>query len=296
MGLLGSCFVWLNGKVERWKKKKSHKWYANTTVFILYVSFLVGFLTFPGLIGLFLPILFFFFCHTRVLFSPLSLLITGGTVDPSSPRTAFESVLQQVFNGLYDFKLGPGLSLNPYLSLFLWFFTHYLLLPVVLTLPLPNGLSVPLLAIGGSFGRLIGKYVVDHQDELERGLKRDPGGYALVGGAALLSSVTQTYSPTMIVMEMTGQLEFLFPVLLAVIVSVTVSRSFNMSYFERIVEDKGIPFMPTLLPEQYLYVFFFGFFFVFCFFLYFPSENTSLFPSSLLLLLSLFVSSFTIRF
>ena len=128
---------------------------------------------------------------------------------------------------------------------------------MVLTLPLPNGLTVPLLAIGGSFGRLLGKYVVDHQADLEGGLKRDPGGYALVGGAALLSSVTQTYSPTMIVMEMTGQLEFLFPVLLAVIVSVTVSRSFNMSIFERIVEDKGIPYMPTLLPEQYLYLFFF---------------------------------------
>eukprot|EP00009_Paramoeba_aestuarina_P016278 CAMPEP_0201543154 /NCGR_PEP_ID=MMETSP0161_2-20130828/72435_1 /ASSEMBLY_ACC=CAM_ASM_000251 /TAXON_ID=180227 /ORGANISM="Neoparamoeba aestuarina, Strain SoJaBio B1-5/56/2" /LENGTH=459 /DNA_ID=CAMNT_0047950891 /DNA_START=732 /DNA_END=2111 /DNA_ORIENTATION=- len=228
MGVLGSFFVWLNGKVEMWRKDNSDKWYANTIVFVLSVSFLVGLLTFPGLIG--------------------------GSVDPSAPQTAFENTLKQLFNGLYDFQLGPGLSLNAYLSLFLWFFTHYLLLPVVLTLPLPNGLTVPLLAIGGSFGRLVGKFVVDHQDELEGGLKRDAGGYALVGGAALLSSVTQTYSPTMIVMEMTGQLEFMFPVLLAVIVSVTVSRSFNISYFERIVETKKIPYMPTLLPEQYLMV------------------------------------------
>ena len=58
------------------------------------------------------------------------------------------------------------------------------------------------MAIGGAFGRLFAQYtiqVVEPDAVL--------AGYALVGGATLLASVTHTYSTTMIVMEMTGNIQ-----------------------------------------------------------------------------------------
>ena len=120
------------------------------------------------------------------------------------------------------------------------------MLPLVLTLPIPSGISVPCLAIGGAYGRLIGEYVSDVAQT-----DNPAAGYAIVSGAALLSGVTHAYSSTIIVMEMTGQLEYLFPALISVVTAVMVSQTLNMSIFDRIVLDKGLPFLPALRVDQY---------------------------------------------
>jgi chloride channel 2 len=141
---------------------------------------------------------------------------------------------------------GPGHYVPNFLSLVLWFLAHYFLLPLVLTAPVPSGISLPLIAIGGAFGRLVGKYAVAQLHGTQVA-----AGYALVGGAGLLSGVTQAYSSTIIVMEMTGQLEYLFPSLISVVIAVMTSRALGISIFERIVLDKKLPYLPRLKVHQY---------------------------------------------
>lgn len=76
-------------------------------------------------------------------------------------------------------------------------------------------------------------------------------GYALVGGAGLAAGVTHAFSTVIIVCEMTGQLEYLFPVLVSVVTAVIVSSMVNVSIFERIVLDKRLPYLPQLRADKY---------------------------------------------
>ena len=163
------------------------------------VSCLVGLLTFPGLIGSSSPPSHFL---PSTHFKLTSFL--GDAVLYRSPHSAFESLLSTDDLSVATDNIGPGYSLPPSLSLFFWLTTHFFLLPLILTLRIPNGISLPLMAIGGAFGRLFAAYTI-------KMVEPDVvlAGYALVGGAGLLASVTHTYSTTMIVMEMTGNSRFL---------------------------------------------------------------------------------------
>jgi H+/Cl- antiporter ClcA len=46
-----------------------------------------------------------------------------------------------------------------------------------------------------------------------------PGGYAVVGAAALAGAVTQTISTSVIVFELTGQLHHILPVMIGVLIA-----------------------------------------------------------------------------
>ena len=255
MGTLGSFFVILNGTIVDMKKKLVTKYpslFGNFFFYSTIISLIVGCIYYPGIIGSisFLPssVTFLFFLIYSCL--DFTLFRSGDVVNPHSPRAAFQSLLSMdtLSNGLDPLFEGPGHNLPAFISLSLWFVTHYLLLPIVLTAPLPSGISLPLIAIGGSFGRLVGKYAFSRLHGTQVA-----AGYALIGGAGLLSGVTQAYSSTIIVMEMTGQLEYLFPLLISVVIAVTVSRALGISIFERIVLDKKLPYLPRLKVHQYRY-------------------------------------------
>jgi chloride channel 2 len=69
-----------------------------------------------------------------------------------------------------------------------------------------------------ALGRLIGELLL-----LAGNTNVTPGGYAVVGAAAFTAGVTHTVSIALIVFELTNQLSYMLPVLLAVLVSRMVS-------------------------------------------------------------------------
>lgn len=82
-------------------------------------------------------------------------------------------------------------------------------------LPVPFGIFVPLVAIGAGFGRGIGELVrvwFGSDTQVLEGGVIVPGGYALVGAAAVAAGVTHTISSAVIIFELTGQLNHLIPV------------------------------------------------------------------------------------
>uniref|UniRef100_A0A671FQP3 Chloride voltage-gated channel 2 n=1 Tax=Rhinolophus ferrumequinum TaxID=59479 RepID=A0A671FQP3_RHIFE len=55
-----------------------------------------------------------------------------------------------------------------------------------------------------------------------------PGGYAVVGAAALAGAVTHTVSTAVIVFELTGQIAHILPVMIAVILANAVAQSLHV--------------------------------------------------------------------
>jgi chloride channel 2 len=100
-------------------------------------------------------------------------------------------------------------SQNIYLSLAGFVVAKFFLTAVSLGLPIPCGLYTPVFMMGAVGGRLVGELVaLCFPDGYIT-----PGGYAVVGAAAMSAGVTRTLSTAVIVFELTGQLEYLIPVL-----------------------------------------------------------------------------------
>jgi len=73
-----------------------------------------------------------------------------------------------------------------------------------------------------------------------------PGGYAVVGAAAVASGVTRTFSTAVIVFELTGQLNHMLPVLVSVLLATAVGNLFNESAFDTLLSLKKLPYLPAL--------------------------------------------------
>uniref|UniRef100_A0A8C0H1I3 Chloride channel protein n=2 Tax=Testudinoidea TaxID=8486 RepID=A0A8C0H1I3_CHEAB len=73
-----------------------------------------------------------------------------------------------------------------------------------------------------------------------------PGGYAVVGAAALSGAVTHTVSTAVIVFELTGQISHILPVMIAVILANAVAQSLQPSLYDSIIRIKKLPYLPEL--------------------------------------------------
>ncbi|XP_060539134.1 chloride channel protein 2 [Pantherophis guttatus] len=114
----------------------------------------------------------------------------------------------------------------------------------------PSLLIVPLFATGAAFGRLMGESMAAWFPD---GIHTDsniyrivPGGYAVVGAAALSGAVTHTVSTAVIVFELTGQISHILPVMIAVILANAVAQSLQPSLYDSIIRIKKLPYLPEL--------------------------------------------------
>uniref|UniRef100_A0A8C1WPP0 Chloride channel, voltage-sensitive 2b n=1 Tax=Cyprinus carpio TaxID=7962 RepID=A0A8C1WPP0_CYPCA len=118
------------------------------------------------------------------------------------------------------------------------------------TLPVPCGAFMPVFVIGAAFGRLVGESMAAWFPE---GINTDgtiypivPGGYAVVGAAALSGAVTHTVSTAVIVFELTGQISHILPIMIAVILANAVAQSLQPSIYDSIIRIKKLPYLPEL--------------------------------------------------
>ncbi|NWI21577.1 CLCN2 protein, partial [Crypturellus soui] len=118
------------------------------------------------------------------------------------------------------------------------------------TIPVPCGAFMPVFVIGAAFGRLVGESMAAwfpegiHTDSTAHRIV--PGGYAVVGAAALSGAVTHTVSTAVIVFELTGQISHILPVMIAVILANTVAQSLQPSLYDSIIRIKKLPYLPEL--------------------------------------------------
>eukprot|EP01099_Mayorella_cantabrigiensis_P001877 TRINITY_DN1820_c0_g6_i1.p1 TRINITY_DN1820_c0_g6~~TRINITY_DN1820_c0_g6_i1.p1 ORF type:complete len:546 (+),score=124.73 TRINITY_DN1820_c0_g6_i1:77-1639(+) len=112
---------------------------------------------------------------------------------------------------------------------------------------IPNGVLMPVLALGACVGRIFGELMLARfPDGVGDGGVIYPGGYALAGAAAFTGGVTHALSGAIILFEFTGQIVYLIPVLVSALCSTGISRLITASVYDTGVRDKGLPYLPPL--------------------------------------------------
>lgn len=112
-------------------------------------------------------------------------------------------------------------------------------------LPIPAGTFVPVFLIGALLGRFVGLLVA-----MGSTLDVYMPGYAIVGGCAFASGVTQSISVAVVATELTGNYFMLLPCLIASVVAAGITRNLGLSVYDRAMFNKGLESLQLLLQES----------------------------------------------
>ena len=129
------------------------------------------------------------------------------------------------------------------------FFATFVFIATFITfsVALPAGLFVPNIVIGATYGRMFGNYMQDWTGDMSI----HPGTYALIGAAAQLAGFSRmTVSLTVIVIELTNEMNYLLPVMLTITVAQWVGNIFSVSMYDMVIFLRRIPYLPALLPPN----------------------------------------------
>ncbi|KAL6723843.1 hypothetical protein Aduo_018804 [Ancylostoma duodenale] len=139
---------------------------------------------------------------------------------------------------------------NILVLLTLFIIVHFVFSVVCMTLPVPSGCFMPIFVLGAAIGRLMGETVAVALPALLGGTNIYPGVYAVVGAASFSASVTHTVSVSVMIFEITGQLHYILPVMISVLISNAVCAYLQPSFFDTIIKIKHLPFLPDIPPSS----------------------------------------------
>nr|XP_004661202.2 chloride channel protein 1 [Jaculus jaculus] len=141
-------------------------------------------------------------------------------------------------------------KVNVVIIIFLFFIMKFWMSIVATTMPIPCGGFMPVFVLGAAFGRLVGEVMamlfpdgILFDDVIYKIL---PGGYAVIGAAALTGAVSHTVSTAVICFELTGQIAHILPMMVAVILANMVAQSLQPSLYDSIIQVKKLPYLPDL--------------------------------------------------
>ncbi|KAK3530981.1 hypothetical protein QTP70_007801 [Hemibagrus guttatus] len=233
-GLFGAFFVFVNGIMVRFIRgpHRISRFLAKTRVlYPVIVTLVISTLTFPPGFGQFMAgeltqretLLALFDNHTW------SKHFEGDHFDHSDHSVAWKHPQVNVFG-----------------TLTISFITKFFMSAVAISMPVPCGAFVPAFVIGAGLGRLVGEVaaVVLPEGVHSNGTVYSliPGSYAVAGAAAMSGAATHTISTAMIVFELTGQINFLFPIIFCVIVANIVAQSLQPSLYDSLIRIRKLPY------------------------------------------------------
>ncbi|XP_054063202.1 chloride channel protein 2 isoform X4 [Rissa tridactyla] len=197
-----------------------------------------------------------FLMKKRLLFPALvTLLISTLTFPPGfgqfmAGQTWAKQGLSDEFEYLGILEAWRHPRSNVFVTLVVFILMKFWMSALATTIPVPCGAFMPVFVIGAAFGRLVGESMAAWFPD---GIHTDsntyrivPGGYAVVGAAALSGAVTHTVSTAVIVFELTGQISHILPVMIAVILANAVAQSLQPSLYDSIIRIKKLPYLPEL--------------------------------------------------
>ncbi|XP_046643133.1 chloride channel protein 2-like [Daphnia pulicaria] len=209
----------------------------NRFIYPSIVSVLIASLFYPSGFGRYLATTLSTKQQVGALFANFTWLSDDLSVEQAERLSHWDVANTNLFVGL-----GIFMSANFFLSI------------LASTLPVPTGSLIPIFKVGAAFGRMIGEamYLWFPEGIQTGGVLHPilPGGYAIVGAAAFSAGVTHTVSISVVVAEMTGQIQHIIPVLVAVIVSNAISTLLQPSLYESIIMIKKLPYLPNILPSR----------------------------------------------
>ncbi|CAE7562693.1 Clcn7, partial [Symbiodinium microadriaticum] len=108
------------------------------------------------------------------------------------------------------------------------------------------GVFVSCLVSGAVMGRLVGHLLQQHFAEVS-----DSGTYALVGAAAMIGGVCRnTISLTVMLVESTGNLQYVLPIMLALLSAKYIGDMLTTGLYDRLVILRNLPWLPETLPDM----------------------------------------------
>ncbi|XP_051855898.1 chloride channel protein 2 isoform X2 [Antechinus flavipes] len=237
-GFGGALFVYLNRKiVQVMRKQKTINRFLmkKRLLFPALVTLLISTLTFPPGFGQFMAGQLSQKETLVTLFDNRTWVSQGIEEDLEMPSTS---------------QAWSPPRANVFLTLVIFILMKFWMSALATTIPVPCGAFMPVFVIGAAFGRLVGESMAAwfpdgiHTDSSTYRIV--PGGYAVVGAAALSGAVTHTVSTAVIVFELTGQIAHILPVMIAVILANAVAQSLQPSLYDSIIRIKKLPYLPEL--------------------------------------------------
>ena len=223
-GLYGGLFIKLNMKIAKWRKTSRLSEYPVLEVFV--VAVVTAIINFPN-------------SFMRAQTSELVELLFAEC-----------GAVKDDFLGICDSKHVVSFTL-----LLIAASVGFLFASVTFGLRLPAGIILPSMAIGALYGRTFGLFILHIQQANPNWLvfatcEPDvpcvtPGTYALIGAASALGGVTRmTVSIVVIMFELTGALDYVLPIMIAVMLSKWVGDVFSKKgIYETWIHLNGYPFL-----------------------------------------------------
>ena len=126
------------------------------------------------------------------------------------------------------------------LSIFLW--PYIIMACVCCGAAVPAGMFVPSLLSGAAFGRLVGHLL--HKLDHAHGTFADSGTYALIGATAMTGGISRiTISLTIMVLEATGDMQYVLPIMLTVMSARLVGNVFTHGLYDMHIKVKNLLFL-----------------------------------------------------
>lgn len=231
-GLLGALFVFASRRIVEFRRKLSERRWTlmdNRYAYTILVSGVIAITSFPGFLGRQMGM---------------------------SQKTEINHLFEEVpLETLPEWSHG-----NVFANLLIFASVKFLVVPLAASLPIPAGVFVPVFVLGAAIGRLFGEVMIfifpsdspGFQDVNGTSCMNSaysgivPGGYAVVGAAAMAGSVTQTISTSVIVFELTGQLHHIIPVMISVLIANVICQKLSPSIYDSIIQMKNLPYIPDL--------------------------------------------------
>ncbi|NXH89326.1 CLCN2 protein, partial [Edolisoma coerulescens] len=237
-GFGGALFVYLNRKIVQFMRRQkaiNRFLMKKRLLFPALVTLIISTLTFPPGFGQFMA-------GQLTQKDTLVTLFDNQTWAKQGLSDEFE------YLGILEAWRHP--RSNVFVTLVVFIVMKFWMSALATTIPVPCGAFMPVFVIGAAFGRLVGESMAAWFPD---GIHTDsniyrivPGGYAVVGAAALSGAVTHTVSTAVIVFELTGQISHILPVMIAVILANAVAQSLQPSLYDSIIRIKKLPYLPEL--------------------------------------------------
>jgi H+/Cl- antiporter ClcA len=127
-------------------------------------------------------------------------------------------------------------------ALFLFVVPYIFMACLTLGIAVPAGLFVPSLLSGAAFGRLVGHLL--HKLDNTRGTFADSGTYALIGSAAITAGIARmTISLTVMILEATGDMQYVLPLMLTVMAARLVGNVFTEGQYDVHIHNRHLNFL-----------------------------------------------------
>jgi chloride channel 7 len=238
-GILGGIFCRLNVALTKWRRDWLHKSRIRMAIEL-------------WLLVLFVSTVFFYFpmmatCRPKKgdddKDAQLRYYLCPSSTTYNEMSTLFLSRMEDIIRNLFARNVPDRFSLE---TLGLFFITYYITACYTAGSAITAGLLIPMMIFGAAFGRFVGLIL----KMILPVLAIDPGTYAVVGAGAATGGITRmTISLTVIMLEITNDLNYLFPLMLAIICAKWVGDLLSHPLYDSLLELKGVNYLepdPTL--------------------------------------------------